>query len=53
MLKDKLSAGILAMKIGFNDYQDLDSTILKITKFNYTFFIEIINEFSLKKIIKG
>ncbi|NOX67421.1 MAG: hypothetical protein GXO85_16875, partial [Chlorobi bacterium] len=48
VLKDKLRADMLAIEIGFNDYQDLDSTILKIAnaKFNYTFFVEIINNYS-------
>ncbi|VAX16160.1 Glutamate-ammonia-ligase adenylyltransferase [hydrothermal vent metagenome] len=46
VLKDKRSADILANEIGFNDYKDLDNTILKIAKFNYTFLIEIINNYS-------
>ncbi len=46
VLKDKLSADILAKEIGFNNYQELNDTILKNAKFNYTFFIEVINNYS-------
>jgi len=46
VLKDKLSADILAKEIGFDSYQALNNTLLKIAKFNYTFFVEIISKYS-------
>lgn len=46
VLKDKLSADILAKEIGFKNYHELNDTILKVAKFNYVFFIEVINNYS-------
>ncbi len=46
LFKDPSSADILAREIGYNNYYELNDTILKIAKFNYTFYVEIINEYS-------